>query len=399
MMKKVLLSLLLVLWSFSLLMPKAYAENTLRDLRNDLQNLRNQKAQQDAAKNKTQAEINAENNKIYNAHSEIDKAESDIANSKLEIEKTNNSIAKMKDETEKILVFYQIMNGDNAFFEYITSAGSVDDMMMRSEAVTQILEYNEDKLLSLEDLIKQNEQLQVDLAKKQKELEKNIVSYQQNLDSLNGDLSSIMEMAVDIDKQISTKLEQINFYEEAGCKEDEDLDACLNALGTGAWMLPIEKGYVSSTFGWRYLYGAGGKLVPDYHPAIDLAAARGTPIYSASNGVVVAVFNRYYCGGNMVYINSTVQGKKYTLVYAHMLTINVKLGQQVNQQTLIGTVGGGGETLASNGGWDQCSFGYHLHFGVSNGYYTTFNNLVANAIDPPFLPPYGTYFNSRYVKQ
>ena len=48
-----------------------------------------------------------------------------------------------------------------------------------------------------------------------------------------------------------------------------------------------------------------------------------------------------------------------------MLTVNVKTGQTVTSNTVVGTVGGGRGTSS----WDKCSTGPHLHFAVAYGWY------------------------------
>ena len=82
----------------------------------------------------------------------------------------------------------------------------------------------------------------------------------------------------------------------------------------------------------------------------------------------------------------------------------MKVGDTVTKQTVIGSVGGGGSTLKVNGGWDTCSTGWHLHYGVTKGFYlgggpegySSYSKYVANSFQPPALPAYGVWFYSRY---
>ena len=86
------------------------------------------------------------------------------------------------------------------------------------------------------------------------------------------------------------------------------------------------------------------------------------------------------------------------------MDVYVKVGDVVTQQTVIGTVGGGGKTLKVNGGWDTCSTGYHLHYAVTKGFYlgggsegyTSYSKYISNSIQPPNLPAYGKWYYSRY---
>lgn len=406
MMKKLII-VLLISCSFTLFLPSVSAKGTLRDLRNELQSLINQKAANDAAQAKTKNQIAQENTNIANANAAVEQARSDIEVAKEKINETNDNINKVKDESEKLLVFYQMTTGDSTFMDYMSSSSSMTDLIMRSEAVNQVLDYNRGKLTELEDLIIQNEDLQVELKKKEKDLQAKIVTYEQSITKLEGDLTSLVEVVPEMNEQIRMQRELIKLYEDIGCKEDEDVEACLaNYYGTGdtaKWMKPTQRGYISSGFGYRSFL-LNGRPYSDYHPAVDVAGnAMGTPIYAVANGYVAAVINKASCGGNQVYLHVRVQGVKYTITYAHMLSINVKVGDKVNQSTVIGTVGGGGSTLKANGGWDTCSTGAHLHFGVTQGYYlskcadcySNYNTYIAKSIVPPMMPKYGQWYYSR----
>ena len=146
------------------------ADDTLGDKKRYLKALQQQKADNEYAKSKTQAEINAQNNKIANAHSAVEQAEVDIEVAKNKIVESNEKIDATKDESAKLLVFYEIMQGNNNMLEYITGASTMTDLIMRIESVSQILDHNQSKIKELERLIVENEELQVSLKKKEEEL-------------------------------------------------------------------------------------------------------------------------------------------------------------------------------------------------------------------------------------
>ena len=93
----------------------------------------------------------------------------------------------------------------------------------------------------------------------------------------------------------------------------------------------------------------------------------------------------------MIYVQHSVNGKKYTTVYMHLKSFNVDVGDTVFLATVIAYSGGGVSTM----GYDRCTTGAHLHISVSKGYYTSYANYVANLINPPGYPGKGAYFNSR----
>ena len=49
----------------------------------------------------------------------------------------------------------------------------------------------------------------------------------------------------------------------------------------------------------------------------------------------------------------------------HLKSINVKVGDYVDQNTQIGVMGGSKSTTP----WDTCSTGTHLHFAIARGLY------------------------------
>jgi TonB family protein len=100
--------------------------------------------------------------------------------------------------------------------------------------------------------------------------------------------------------------------------------------------------------------GFGKRLNPitkkeDFHPGIDIAAKKGTPVLSAAAGTVtVSEFNDQ--DGNRIVVD---HGNGYTTAYHHLDSRAVKQGDSVTQGQLIGKVGSTG-----------VSTGPHLHFEV-----------------------------------
>lgn len=96
-------------------------------------------------------------------------------------------------------------------------------------------------------------------------------------------------------------------------------------------------GYISQ----GYWYG---------HLAIDIASAKGTPIYAADNGYVRSSQWSSYGYGRMIIID---HGNSLQTLYAHMSTYYVSPGEAVKRGQLIGICGSTGN-----------STGPHLHFEV-----------------------------------
>lgn len=124
-------------------------------------------------------------------------------------------------------------------------------------------------------------------------------------------------------------------------------------------------GRISSTYGWRVhpIYNRRS-----FHTGVDIAAPKGTPIFSATSGIVK--YAGEYGGYGLAVI---VDYGKYEIVYGHMSKVCVYKGQSVKKGELLGRVGSTG-----------VSTGPHLHFEVRiNGRHT---NPMA------YLPSYGRMY-------
>jgi len=86
------------------------------------------------------------------------------------------------------------------------------------------------------------------------------------------------------------------------------------------------------------------------HRGIDLDGNLGDPVYPIMDGTVEAVFYSRFSYGNHVIIN---HGPGFKSLYAHLAKVVTQPGQEVDKNTVLGTVG--------STGW---STGSHLHFEV-----------------------------------
>ncbi len=377
--------------------------DTLASLRKQLKEWENKKAQNDASKKKTQSEINANRKKIQDANASMESARAKVDSLNSDIEKTNEEIEKLKKETEEILVLYQQVSSDNFYINYLSGASSMTDLVMRIDAIKKFTDYNKSKLNSLEQLTKNNEKMQKQLGVYQEDLNKKVDAYELALDSLNNDYDDLIEGAEDIASEIDGLKELIKYYESAGCKENDDLSTCVNVSNNSGWLRPLKRGVITSLFGWRKHPVSG---VYKLHSGIDIGGnVEGTNVYSSTSGVVGKITRFSSCGGNMVYVWVYVKGIPYTVVYMHLLNVNVSVGQSVTPQTIIGTVGGGSKAKAAaraaGAKTDGCSTGAHLHYTISaNNHYLrskkdTYSKYTANLINPPGFPKKGQWFTSR----
>lgn len=85
------------------------------------------------------------------------------------------------------------------------------------------------------------------------------------------------------------------------------------------------------------------------HAGVDIAAATGTPVWVADDGMVIFAGWRGGYGQTIV----VDHGDGRTTLYAHLSTINVRVRDSVTTGQLIGAVGSTGETT-----------GPHLHYEI-----------------------------------
>ena len=378
------------------------ASETLGDLRNAYNDLLQQQTENNQKSEAAKAEIKAKENAIKEANQAIHKAESDIEVANQKITESNQKIDEMTNEVNEVLVMLQQLRSNNAYLEYASGASTVTDFVTRIAALEQVSSYMQETMVKLEKEIKDNEALKEELKKKQDELTVNIKTYEEAIKKSNNDLQTYNEFSLGINDKVAVAKKELEMYESmcqktVGKTTDEvKLSSCTNMPLNGSWLKPLTYGFVTSSWGYR-VHPVTGALY-SFHNGMDIGGnAEGTPVYAAASGIVVAKVYRYSCGGNMLYINVNVNGQEYTTYYYHLLNFNVNVGDVVTQNTILGWVGGY-STSTQYGGYDYCTTGAHLHFGVAKGYYNSRTGIVNSSIitPPGFKNAYGYQFYSRY---
>lgn len=108
---------------------------------------------------------------------------------------------------------------------------------------------------------------------------------------------------------------------------------------------PLDFTRISSNFNLRRLHPIHKKIRA--HRGVDYAAPRGTPVYAAGKGKVIAsAYNK--ANGNYVFIQ---HGETYVTKYLHLHKRYVRKGEHVQQKQRIGSVGSTGYSTAP-----------HLHY-------------------------------------
>ena len=120
-------------------------------------------------------------------------------------------------------------------------------------------------------------------------------------------------------------------------------------LASGGFMRPIN-GRITSPFGWRTHPIFKSRT---FHSGVDIAGPNRGSIYASNAGKVI--YSGWYGGYGKVVIvdHGSVNGKPTSTLYAHMSSIKVSQGQNVNKGDVLGYEGTTGY-----------STGPHVHFEV-----------------------------------
>tara|TARA_B100001109_G_scaffold20115_1_gene14416 strand:+ start:127 stop:918 length:792 start_codon:yes stop_codon:yes gene_type:complete len=116
---------------------------------------------------------------------------------------------------------------------------------------------------------------------------------------------------------------------------------------TNQFIMPV-KGIISGVYGSQRILNGKPKWP---HYGIDIAAKKGTQIFSSVTGVVtMAEDDLYYTGGTIIMDH----GHGISTIYSHLEKVMVSVGDKINQGDVIGTVGSTGR-----------STGPHLDFRIN----------------------------------
>ena len=144
-------------------------------------------------------------------------------------------------------------------------------------------------------------------------------------------VKSVSQKADNIDKSLNTL---VRFFEQKSAK-----------LAHTPTIWPTT-GWRTSDFGMRKDPFTGKDT---FHYGWDIAASYGNPIVSTADGII-AKTKKEIIGGNTIIIS---HGGGFTTVYCHLSRFNVKPGQKVKRNDIIGYVGQTGKAI-----------GPHVHYEV-----------------------------------
>lgn len=300
---------------------------------------------------------------IANLNAQITTKEGEITETQAELDTAlETEQTQQKDMITRIRKMYE--QDKSQMIEVLVTSGSFSNFLNRADSIEKVAAYDKQKY---EDY-KANRQL-VELCKEQLELEKEILdATKQTVEQEQANLEELIDQKnrdiTAYESDINNKEKAIAEYEQMIKDQDAEIAALEAAIAEEKRKLLAENGggleydggkfkfplasytRISDDYGWRTHPILG---VQQFHNGVDFAAPKGTAIYAAYDGKVVAATYSSTMG-NYVMID---HGSELYTIYMHASALYVKKGDIVIR----------GETIAGVGTTGR-STGNHLHFSV-----------------------------------
>lgn len=346
-------------------------QNNLSDLQQMKKDLETEKSNLKSYVTKLDSNLAEIEKNISELNLKIDTKETEIQDTERELEAALE--AEQTKHTAMISHIRMMYERDNTqIIDLFFMAGSFGGFLNRADAMERVAVYEK----QMYEDYKENREL-VELCKAQLELEKeildetkeNVQQEQENLEDLidqkNRDITAY-------ESDINNKSAAIAEYEQMIRDQDAEIAALEAAIAEEKKRILEESGEVLSYDGGTFKFPVasytrvsddyGMRIHPtlgveQFHNGVDLASPKGTAIYAAYDGEVVAAT---YSGsmGNYVMID---HGDDLYTIYMHASALYVQKGDIVVR----------GETIAAVGSTGR-STGNHLHFSVrKNGSYVS----------------------------
>ncbi len=362
---KTLALLLAVLFAFSLLPAttvQAASLDELLEIEMQIEEYRNNANQQKELAEALRKEIKILDqqmteveNEIASLNKQIDEVELKLQLAQSDLDKASaDKVSYQKQLEERMTVMY--MYGDQGYIDVLFGATSFSDFINKATAIASIISYDNEiaqKLKETESLIEAKTNL--------------IDSERQNLEDLKTEQTNKEK---DLEDKKSTKESawseikaMEDYWQDLADKESEEASALrrelaqensdgnfANTYKTFLWPAP---GYyeITSPYGYRIHPVYGGWR---FHSGVDIGAPRNARLIAPANGKVIRA-SEYGGYGNCVIIDlgRDSDGNTYKVLYGHLNSYAVSVGDIVTQGQTIGYAGMTGTAT-----------GYHLHFEV-----------------------------------
>lgn len=338
----------------------------IKELAEDIKAIQNDKSQALQQKQLLDRQVAAKEEEIHNTEAIIQQYDQLIADQQVQLEETK---AREAQQFELFQQRVRAMEeaGTVSYWSILFESADFSDLLDRATFVSEVMEYDNaviDELVAMQEEIK-GIMTELQTAQDEQQAQKDaLVAQKADLDAKVADAQALVRKMQGQESEYKAAQEALKKEEdevEAQIrKKQKELKAAMDAgkinfdAGTG-WVWPVDGYYtITSTYGHR-IHPITGK--PGNHTGTDVAAPKNTPIRSARGGVVtISAYNNSY--GNYVVVD---HGDSYATLYAHMNSRAVSEGQVVSQGQVLGYVGTTGSStgyhlhyeLRVNGGRDD----------------------------------------------
>lgn len=354
------------------------AEKEKKALENSLSNLQQIKKELESEKKNLANYVAQLDNNLSEIEDNIKELKSRITKKEEEIVQTEQELAAAQQRelsqkeamTKRIRLMYE--QGDAYMTELLLRSKSFGDFLNKADFIELVMAYDHQKW---QEYI-ENRQL-IELCKQELDLEKQILDQAKyNVELEQKNLEDLIQQKnkdiVSYETDIGNKEQAIKEYEQAIREQDAEIEALEAAIAEEKRSILAANGTVITYDGGTFKFPLASytRISDDYgmrihptlqiekfHNGVDFAAPKGTAIYAAYDGVVVAAA---YSGtmGNYVMID---HGDDLYTIYMHASALYVSKDDVVVRGDTIAAVGTTGR-----------STGNHLHFGVRrNGEYVS----------------------------
>jgi len=356
---------------------KKQLESNLSDLQKIKKDLENKKTDLQAYVKQLDGNLAEIEAKIAELNSKIKEKEAEIEENERQLEAALEREEKQKESMIRhIRLMYE--RDESYIIEMLMRSSSYSDFLVRADYAELVASY--DRKMWEEFMETRH---YIELCKEELDLEKEILDQtkanveieQSNLESLidqkNRDITAYQT-------DINNKEQAIKEYENMIKQQDEEIKALEDAIAAEKRRILESNGKVITYDGGIFKFPLasftrisddyGNRIHPtlgveQFHNGVDFAAPKGTAIYAAYDGVVVAA--TYSASmGNYVMID---HGSGLYTIYMHASTLYVSKDDVVARGDTIAAVGSTGR-----------STGNHLHFSVrKDGAYVSPWNYIS----------------------
>lgn len=333
----------------------------IKDLDRQLKSIAGDKAQALEQKRLLDRQISAKVQEIQSTESIIAQYDALIADEQAKLEDTQ---AKEEIQYELFCKRVRAMEeaGTVSYWSILFDSADFADLLDRATFVSEIMEADNkimDDLAALRKSIEaQKAELETSRADQQTQRDA-LVAQKKELDAKEADAAALVQKIQSQESEYQSSRDALKREEEEVeaqiIKKQKEIQAKIAAgqisfdPGTG-WQWPVPGRYkITSTFGPRIHPITG---LPGNHTGTDVAAPKGTAILAALGGVVtISTYNNSY--GNYVVVQ---HDNGIATLYAHMSSRAVSEGQIVTQGQTLGYVGSTGSSTGNH---------LHLEFRVN----------------------------------